>query len=218
VITHPRIVRGSDEERLYGVIAQRQPVRRDTAAAAAGLRPDQALRIFQRLRSSGMVASIGGARPVRWILGRDPGVRTADRGRIGLHSAVRNTFDGDAELSAIEIAELIGATAAEVCHELVRLAAANAIVRSGPLDAQRQLARYRRRPAQANVVHLFGFRAGEGERRDCANYERCLDQFTGGGPAHCPRKCAGFKPVAKRDLLDAAMVSRRTQWTETAHG
>ena len=58
---------------------------------------------------------------------------------------------------------------------------------------------YAPRPAQhIRLPVLSGwtshFRAGEGgERRECANYDRCLDAFLGNGPAYCPADCARWE-------------------------
>lgn len=214
-----RITRGSDEELVYRIVTQRQPIRLDALASAAGLREADLKQIMQRLRQAGLVRS-GGGKPARWVLGRDLRVVEPDTGRIGVPSAVRRTFDEDARRCAEDIYGITGLPIKVVLRELRRLQSANLIVRCGPIDPQREFVIYRARPKD-NVVRLFGFEDGTGDRRDdCVHYARCVDEYCtrSSGQAQCPKACAAYRPVSHERRLEEAMVSRRTQWTEVVHG
>jgi len=86
------------------------------------------------------------------------------------------------------------------CHSATRPCAPGMKTCQHCLDA-RQVARgeepsapalHRRLPLDSGWSSLF--RAGEGgERRECANYDRCLDAFQGNGPAYCPEGCARWE-------------------------
>lgn len=60
------------------------------------------------------------------------------------------------------------------------------------------------------MVSAIGLVQGEGERRDCGRYARCLAEFVKRNagrkrdpPAHCPPGCRGWRP-AEASLEDAS--------------
>lgn len=202
---HPRIHPCSEEELVYDAISKRQPVHLNLLIEVTGL---QRLRLKDRLRRLRLAGLIRAAacNESSWSIGRCTRLDGNEiRGRLGATSAVRRVFEAGGEHTAEEIAARIGTTTKIVASQLTKLVAANAIVRTGAV--------YKRRSVAA-VVHLFGLVPGGGERRDCANYEWCLDQlsYKYTGDAHCPKDCRGFKLPDRTARFAAAMVQRRSIW------
>ncbi len=216
-MSHPQIFTGSDEELVYGAVRKLQPASRNAIAAMVGLLPTTVSDLLKRLRLAGLCYCLIKNRG-SWAIGRDPAMRSVGTDRVGLRSAMRHVFHGGGVHTPEKLAIRFGVPIASVMTEIGKMLAAADIVRDGPIENQRERIVYRARQMHTgNIARAIGFEPGEGDRRDdCARYEWCLFSYGEHGQAHCAENCPGFQLVSADRLREAAMVRRKTQWSETA--
>jgi hypothetical protein len=204
----PRIVPGSDEEQVHAMLKAGETT---TSAIVATLHIDLARvrKILSHLDEAGMARSRRAPLNQRlWsAVARRPRANAVEH--IGLASAIRRRLEQGGEHSIAELAERFAAPVKRVTIEVTKLVSGNQIVRVGERGNNVTAdSRYKARPR--NVRHIYGFVEGPGERRDCANYEWCLDQFVGDGDAHCAADCRGFQVIPTERLLAMATIQRRS--------
>ncbi len=216
-MTHPQIFPGSDEELVYRAVQKLQPASRNAIAAMVGLLPTTVSDLLTRLRLAGLCHSVIKNRS-SWAIGRDPAMQFVSTDRVGLRSAMRHVFRSGGVHTPEKLALRFEAAIPSVMTEIGKMLAAADIVRDGLIENQRERIRYKARPVHTgNVARAIGFEPGEGDRRDdCVRYDWCLDNYCAPGQAHCANGCPGFRLVPAERLREAAMIRRRTQWSETA--
>lgn len=204
-----RIVPGSEEQDIHSLLVAGETTALDIATS---LRIDVARvqKMLTRLNEAGLARSRRAALNKRLWSAQVKRPRASAVEHIGLASAIRRLLEHGGEYSIAELAERFGAPVKRVTIEMTKLVTANAAVRVGDrgnnvTDASRYKAR-----RQSNVRRLYGFVEGAGERRDCAKYEWCLDQFTGDADAHCASNCAGFQIIPLERLREEAQIRRRS--------
>jgi hypothetical protein len=205
----PRIVPGSEEEQVHGLLVVGETTALDIATS---LRIDvmRVQKMLTRLGEAGLARSRRAALNKRLWSAQAKRPRAGAIEHIGLASAIRRLLEHGGEHNAAELAERFGAPVKRVCIELTKLVSGNHVAKVGERGNNvTTTTRYKAR-RQGNVRHLYGFVEGAGERRDCAKYEWCLDQFTGDGDAHCAADCAGFQVIPLERLRAEAQIGRRS--------
>jgi hypothetical protein len=205
----PRIVPGSDEEQVHDILLLGETTAMSIATALR-LDLERVRKMLTRLEEAGMARNRRVAVNQRLWFSVTRRPRASAVEHIGLASAIRRLLEHGGEHTPKELAERFGAPVKRVCVELTKLVSGNHVAKVGDRGNNVSAAtRYKAR-RQGNVRHLCGFVEGAGERRDCAKYEWCLDQFTGDGDAHCASDCAGFQIIPLERLREEAQIRRRS--------
>jgi hypothetical protein len=204
-----RIVPGSEEEQVHSLLVAGETTALDIATS---LRIDvvRVQKMLTRLNEAGLARSRRAPLNKRLWSAQAKRPRANAIEQIGLASAIRRLLEQGGEHSAAELAERFGAPVKRVCIELTKLVSGNHVAKIGERGNNvTTTTRYKAR-SKSNVRYLYGFVEGAGERRDCANYEWRLDQFTGDADAHCAADCAGFQIIPLERLRAEAQIRRRS--------
>ncbi|MGK3981184.1 hypothetical protein WMF38_56835 [Sorangium sp. So ce118] len=206
----PRIVPGSEEEQVHAILVTGETTAQ-TICDTTGIPLERVRKMLTRLDEAGMARTRRvGMHTRKWSAAkRRPRANAVEY--IGLASAIRRLLEQGGEHAIAELADRFGAPVKRVTIEMTKLVSGNVVARVGERGNNvTESSRYKARRSADNVRHLYGFVEGEGERRDCANYEWCLDNFKGDGDAHCAKDCAGFQVIPLERLREEARIRRRS--------
>lgn len=206
----PRIVPGSEEEDVHDLLLLGETT---AMAIAESLRIDlmRVRKMLTRLDEAGMARSrrVSVNKRMWSSVTRRPRANAIEH--IGLASAIRRLLERGGEYTQADLAQRFGVPVKRVSVELTKLVSGNQVVRIGERGNNvTESSRYKARRLADNVRHIYGFVEGPGERRDCAKYEWCLDQFKCDGDAHCAKDCAGFQVIPMERLRAEAQIRRRS--------
>lgn len=204
----PRIVPGSEEQDVHGLLLLGETTAMAISSALC-IDVERVRKMLSRLRAGGFATvRYLDAHRRAWRAGSGKRGKSAADGHIGIGSAMRRLFESGGEYSAADMAQRFGISLRLAATSIVTLVNGRYIVRCSAMGDAAHV-RYKAR-AKDNVRHLYGFVEGPGERRDCANYEWCLEQFNGDGDAHCAANCAGFQVIPVERLRAEAQIRRRS--------